>query len=137
MFLIGDMAKRTGVKVPTIRYYEKINLIQAPSRSLGNQRLYTQQDLERLSFIRHARELGFSLENIRQLIALNTDNNNSCDKAHDIAALHLKSVTERITKLKRLQNELKRITTQAENNHDEKCQVIQSLADHSLCQNPH
>jgi hypothetical protein len=64
MFSIGDLSKQTGVKIPTIRYYEKMGLINSSSRSAGNQRRYRQAQLERLSFVRHARELGFTLENI-------------------------------------------------------------------------
>ena len=70
MFSIGELAKQTGVKIPTIRYYEKMGLIDMPDRSIGNQRRYSRQGLERLAFIRHARDLGFSISDIRELNAL-------------------------------------------------------------------
>ena len=73
LFSIGDLSRRTGVKVPTIRYYESMGLISSSARSEGNQRRFGQTELERLSFIRHARDLGFSLENIRELVGLSRD----------------------------------------------------------------
>ena len=109
MFSIGDLSKKTGVKVPTIRYYEKIGLVDAPSRTDGNQRRYLQRDLERLSFIRHGRELGFALKDIRELVALSHEESRPCHEAHGIASLHLLCVKEKIKKLKSLERELKRI----------------------------
>ncbi|WDE04877.1 helix-turn-helix domain-containing protein [Thalassomonas viridans] len=137
MFLIGEMARRTGVKVPTIRYYEKIALIESPHRSQGNQRLYRQQDLERLSFIRHARELGFTLEDIRELIALNHTRQQNCRQAHEIAQAQLEAVSARIGKLQQLQQELTRITALKDQGQSGSCRVIRALADHSLCHGEH
>lgn len=137
MFSIGELSKHTGVKVPTIRYYEKIGLIDVPSRSEGNQRQYEQRGLERLSFIRHARELGFTIEDIKDLVTLSIDHDNTCDKAHNIAMQHLSSVKERIAKLKRLEQELKRIETMSGDCQIDECNVIRALADHSLCQTKH
>lgn len=70
MFSIGELSKRTGVKIPTIRYYEQMGSIDAPERSEGNQRRYTKDGLSRLSFIRHSRDLGFSIEAIKGLLEL-------------------------------------------------------------------
>ena len=70
MLSIGQLSRRTGVKVPTIRYYEQVGLMPSAGRTEGNQRRYDQDGLERLGFIRHARDLGFSLEDIKSLIAL-------------------------------------------------------------------
>ena len=67
---IGEAARRSGVKVPTIRYYEQIGLLPAPPRTEGNRRHYDAADLRRLAFIRHARELGFEIEAIRALLTL-------------------------------------------------------------------
>lgn len=134
---IGELSKRTGVKVVTIRYYEKIGLIDTPSRTDGNQRCYRQSDLQRLSFIRHARELGFTLNDIRELLVLSHDLNKPCQEAHIIASSHLKSVKQRIAKLKRLERELNRIEALVDNGHAADCRVIQALADHSLCKTKH
>ncbi len=137
MLSIGDLSRRTGVKIPTIRYYEQMNLIEAPERSEGNQRRYFPKELERLAFIKHARDLGISIEAIRELIDLSTHPEKPCADANRIAKEHLASVRERIATLKRLETELARIATccDAENVGD--CYVIRALSDHSLCEDEH
>jgi DNA-binding transcriptional MerR regulator len=137
MFSIGDLSKQIGVKIPTIRYYEKIGLISFSSRSAGNQCRYRQAELERLSFIRHARELGFTLENIPELVAINHEQSQSCSEIHDIASLHLKLIKQRIAKLKSLERELKRIEVSCREGVVSECRVIQALVDHSLCKGSH
>jgi DNA-binding transcriptional MerR regulator len=137
MLSIGELSKRTGVKIPTIRYYEQMGLIDAPERSSGNQRRYSKIGLERLSFIRHSRDLGLSIDDIRELIKLNHHPQMPCDDAHHIALRHLQSVRERIIKLKRLEKELKRITAITDAGIVGNCNVIQSLADHRLCETEH
>ena len=89
MLPIGTLAKRTGIKVQTIRYYEQIGLMREPGRSVGGQRRYTGADLDRLAFIRHARELGFSLDAIRELLDLSDNPNRSCADADAIAQANL------------------------------------------------
>ncbi|MHC2523855.1 DNA-binding transcriptional MerR regulator [Rhizobium leguminosarum] len=78
---IGEAARQSGVKVPTVRYYESIGLLAAPSRSEGNQRSFEPTDISRLAFIRHARELGFEIEAIRTLLTLQDDPHQSCASA--------------------------------------------------------
>ena len=135
---IGDLARQTGVKVPTIRYYEARGLIAAPRRSAGNQRRYDGAALARLRFIRHARELGFSLEAVAQLIELQDHPDRACDAATRIAADQLDAVREKIRRLRTLETELARITegcTGAGPSRD--CYVLASLADHALCETDH
>ncbi len=136
MFSIGELSKRTGVKIPTIRYYEHIGLMDAPERSEGNQRRYTKQGLKCLSFIRHSRELGFSLDDIKGLLELNQQPGSPCKNAHLIAIRHLTEVRVRLTKLRRLERELKRISA-CRADSIESCAVIETLADHSLCETDH
>lgn len=136
MFSIGQLSKRTGVKIPTIRYYEQMGLIDAPERSEGNQRRYTTNGLNRLSFIRHSRELGFSIEDIRGLLELSQHPEKPCHDAHTIACGHLKAVQSRIAKLRRLEKELKRIS-KCETGSIAECAVIETLADHGLCKSEH
>src|SRR5215475_10784831 len=93
---IGDAARHSGVKVPTIRYYEEIGLLRAPTRSEGNQRSYEPSDLDRLAFIRHARELGFEIDAIRALLKLQDDPDQSCASADAIAKARLLEVEQRI-----------------------------------------
>ena len=136
MLSIGELSKRTGVKIPTIRYYEQMGLIDTPERSEGNQRRYTTYGLSRLSFIRHSRDLGFSIEDIKGLLELSQHPEKPCHDAHGIAVQHLKNVRERIAKLRRLERELKRVSCcDADSVAD--CAVIETLADHSLCETEH
>jgi DNA-binding transcriptional MerR regulator len=138
MLSIGDLSKRTGVKVPTIRYYEQMGLIAAAERSEGNQRRYGRQDLERLAFIRHARDLGLEIAAIRELIALSQHPHEPCSDIDRIAADHLVSVREKIEKLKKLEQELERIVSHCDGGHSvEDCYVIRSLSDHGLCEGEH
>jgi DNA-binding transcriptional MerR regulator len=110
MYSIGELSKRTNVKVPTIRYYEAMGLLAAPERTKGNQRRYGTEGLERLSFIRHARDLGFSIEAISSLIQLQEHPDQSCKTATDIAVSQLANVRAKISRLKTLEKELSRIT---------------------------
>ena len=136
MLSIGELSKRTGVKVPTIRYYEQKGLLVAPERSEGNQRRYGDEELRRMSFIRHSRQLGFSIEDIRELLELSQHPKKPCRDAHGIANSHLREVQDRISKLQRLEGELKRIS-KCEADSIVKCAVIETLADHSLCETEH
>ena len=133
MFSIGKMAARTGVKVPTIRYYEEIGLLTVPGRNSGNHRRYEQADLERLSFIKHARDLGLGINAIHDLLRLHSHPDQSCTEAHAIADTHLADVRTKLKKLRKLEKELKRITTHVHDDSTKDCAVIQTLADHRLC----
>lgn len=134
---IGALAKSTGVAVQTIRYYETINLLPAPDRTDGNQRRYTGYIADRLRFIRHARDLGFDIGQIRELLALAAHPDHPCHDADAIARQHLKQVDQRIDALQALRGELKRIVRQCSGGRVEDCRVIESLADHSQCKTEH
>lgn len=132
MFSIGDIAKRTGVKVPTIRYYEQLGLITAPLRSRGNQRRYSGEDARRLGFIKHARDLGLPLEAVRELLRLSEHPGHPCADADRIAAAHLEVIRGKIASLQRLEKELERIACGCNAEHVRDCYVLQSLSDQSL-----
>jgi len=134
---IGDLSRRTGVKIPTIRYYEQRGLIQAAERSEGNQRRYTSGELQRLSFIKHARDLGLSIDAIRDLAELSADPQKSCADAHAIASDHLTHIQDRILRLRRLEKELKRILRRCDAEQVGNCRVIEALSDHALCSGDH
>ncbi|SMX45576.1 MerR family transcriptional regulator [Octadecabacter ascidiaceicola] len=137
MFSIGGLSKKTKVKIPTIRYYEEAGLLAAPERTNGNQRRYDQAGLERLSFIKHARELGFSIEAILSLIELQEHPDRSCDEATAIATAQLSDVRAKIKKLRSLEKELKRISDCCDGSGlSEDCNVLTALADHTLCIHP-
>ncbi len=137
MISIGEMSRRTDVKVPTIRYYEQMGLIAAPERSKGNQRRYSGNELQRLSFIRHARDLGLTIDAIRELLELSERPNEPCAFADEIAAQHLSSVRAKIGQLKKLEKELNRIVSGCDGKTVEDCYVIQALANHELCAEEH
>src|SRR5215218_2655046 len=89
---IGEAARRSGVKVPTIRFYEQIGLLPSPPRTESNRRTYGPEDVLRLRFIRHARDLGFEIEAIRTLLGLSAEPQASCHEADSIARRHLEEV---------------------------------------------
>lgn len=136
MFSIGQLSKSSGVKVPTIRYYEQIGLMEASDRSEGNQRRYEPEGLKRLTFIKHARDLGFSLDDIRSLLDLSEQETKPCQQATQIVKEHLHDVQQRIEKLKRLESELDRMLG-CHGDCVAECSVIESLSDHSHCTSEH
>lgn len=135
MFTIGKLARETGVKVQTVRYYETIGLMPQAERSAGNQRLYTQSQLDRLGFIRHARELGFPLDAIRTLLDLSDDPQAPCEEADRIARARLEEVESRIARLETLKTELTRMIAQCAHGTADDCRIIEVLAspDHAHC----
>jgi len=137
MLPIGKLSEATGVKVPTIRYYEQIGLLPAPERSAGNQRLYGRRAQERLAFIRHSRDLGFPLESIRELLGLSDDPGRSCEAADDIAKRQLRAVNARIDRLLALRGELERMVAHCACGTIADCRVIEVLGNHALCGHDH
>tara|TARA_R110002072_G_scaffold115_7_gene761 strand:+ start:6145 stop:6573 length:429 start_codon:yes stop_codon:yes gene_type:complete len=137
MLTIGTLSKKTGTKVQTIRYYEQIGVMNEPGRSAGGQRRYFEEDLDRLAFIRHSRQLGFSLEAIRELLDLSDNPSRSCADADVIARRQLTQVERRIKRLQALKKELKRMITECEGNSVAECKIIEVLRDHSECLTEH
>lgn len=137
MLTIGQLSKATQVKVPTIRYYEQIGLLPPPERSAGNQRIYGPATLDRLRFIRHARDLGFPLDAIRDLLTLSDQPGQSCEAADSIAATQLEQVRLRISRLRNLEKELQRMIGNCEHGTIADCRVIEVLGDHALCLDDH
>lgn len=137
MFSIGEISAKTGVKIPTIRYYEKMSLMSEPNRTLGNQRRYSQSALDQLIFIKHARDLGFSLNSISKLIALSKSKQKDCGEIDTLAKQHLEQVRTKLSLLKSLESELLRMISGCNNKQNEKCYVIESLASHELCSKAH
>ena len=107
---IGDVAKATGVKVVTIRYYEKIGLLPVPSRTDGNYRAYNQDHIRGLRFIRRCRDLGFTLEQVRDLLRLASQTNEECSEVDRITMRHLADIEAKVLDLSRLSAELRRIS---------------------------
>ena len=130
---IGDAARRSGVKAPTIRYYEQIGLLPAPPRTEGGRRHFDAAELRRLAFIRHARELGFEIEAIRTLLALQDNPKQPCATADAIAKARLADVEQRIGSLQALKVELELMVEGCSHGRIEGCRVIEVLADHGKC----
>ncbi|MFX0544128.1 MerR family transcriptional regulator [Roseovarius sp. S1116L3] len=137
MMTIGTMAKRTGSKVQTIRYYEQIGLMPEPGRTAGGQRRYDGAALDRLSFIRHARDLGFSLGAIRELIDLSDTPDHACAHVDAIAKKQLKAVEARILRLNALRAELKRMIAECSGGVVADCRVLEVLRDRGECLSEH
>ena len=137
MLTIGKLGAAARVKVPTIRYYEQIGLLLEAERSAGNQRLYSRAALDRLAFIRHARDLGFSLKAIRDLLSLSDDPDQSCAGADAIARAKGAEVETRLARLGALKAELERMVVQCAGGRIANCRVIEVLGDHSLCTTDH
>lgn len=125
---IGDLGKATGTKVETIRYYEGIGLMPAPARSAGNFRSYDSGHLARLSFIRRARDLGFSLNQVRNLLGLSDRKDRPCEAIDAIAREHLAEVDHKIAGLKALRRELNSMIGQCRSGTVSECRIIEALS---------
>ena len=133
MLSIGTLAKRTGTKVQTIRYYEQIGLMPEPGRTDGGQRRYGDVELDRLAFIRHSRELGFSLEAIRELLGLSDSPERSCAQIDAVAQKQLRKVEARIARLEALRTELRRMISECSADRVADCRILEVLRDHEEC----
>lgn len=133
MLTIGNLSRKTGTKVPTIRYYEQIGLMPEPGRTDGGQRRYDAAALDRLSFVRHARQLGFSLDAIRELLDLADNPDHGCNDVDVIAQRQLRQVEQRIARLEALRGELQRMLHQCAGGKTSDCRVLEVLRDHSEC----
>lgn len=137
MFSIGELSHQTGVKVPTIRFYEDKGLLPRPARTAGNQRRYDTTALNRLHFIRHTRDLGLPLADIEALLTLEGAQGADLNRAHDIAERQLTDLRDRIRRLRRLEKELARITAACDGQHDHVCAVLHAFGDHDACAGSH
>lgn len=106
---IGELAAHTGYTVEAIRHYERAGLLPAPTRSASNYRQYGQQHLERLQFIRHCRSLDMALAEIRSLLAVRDQPDQSCGAVNAMLDQHIAQVTERIAQLRTLEQQLRAI----------------------------
>jgi DNA-binding transcriptional MerR regulator len=104
----GALARRTGTNAPTIRYYEEIGLLPLADRHQGGQRVYGEDDVKRLALIRRCREFGFTLEQVRSLVALLDDRERSCLEVRDLAREHLVSIRGKLKELRTLERSIAR-----------------------------
>lgn len=128
---IGKLAARTGCKVATIRYYESIGLVDEPKRTEGGHRLYGEDAHKRLTFIRRGRELGFSLEAIRTLMELSTDERRSCADIDEVASALLLEVEGKIASLSVMRDALGDLLEECRQTTVVECRVVDALSSQS------
>ncbi|MBV1904569.1 MAG: helix-turn-helix domain-containing protein [Pseudomonadales bacterium] len=132
-YTIGTLSQIAGCASQTIRYYEKIGLLSPSMRTNGNQRRFNSHHIEQLTFIRHGRELGFSLDVLRELLDLTSAPQSSCGAADSIARRHLEEVNSRLERLNALKIELERMIDECMHNQVASCRVLEVLSNHALC----
>jgi DNA-binding transcriptional MerR regulator len=130
-YTIGQLARKTGVKITTIRYFEKSGVMPEPLRSAGNTRYYRHEHLTRLAFIKHCRELGFNQAEIRELLSLTEQPELACDGVTRIARNHLQQIIGKIERLTALRAELEQMIDACSGGNVGHCGIIETLADHS------
>ena len=128
-FGIGTLSSQTGVKVETIRYYEKEGLLPSPPRTAGGHRSYSEDHMKRLTFIRRCRQLGFSMEEIRALLALVDGGRYTCREVKALTLEHTGIVREKIADLQRMETILVDITSRCEGGSSPDCPIIEALLD--------
>jgi len=125
----GELAVATSCNIETIRYYEKIGLLPPPLRSQGGHRLYGLEPLKRVNFIRRSRELGFTLEEIRDLLHLVDGHKYTCGQIEALAREHVSELNKKITDMKKLKGVLERLVSQCARSESPECPVIDALFD--------
>jgi MerR family mercuric resistance operon transcriptional regulator len=128
MLTIGRLAQASGVNLETIRYYERIGLLQQPPRTPGGHRAYEDAHRRRLTFIRRARELGFTIEQVRELLKL-SDDDQPCGAVLALSAAHLEEVRRKLADLTRLEAILARAVSQCSGGAETGCPVLEMLAE--------
>lgn len=126
-FGIGEVSQQTGINIETIRYYERIGLLPSPPRTGGGHRLYSGSHLNRLSFIRRSRELGFTLDEIRNLLGL-AEAGHACGDIQEAALVHLKNIRRKIADLRRMERTLAQTAAQCEGGTAPNCPIFEVLS---------
>jgi MerR family transcriptional regulator, mercuric resistance operon regulatory protein len=126
-FSIGEISKRSGVNIGTIRFYERIKILPAPPRTASGRRAYDGGDLRILAFIRRARELGFSLDEIRVLLRLGAPESRSCREVREVAARRLEDIRSRITDLAAIERLLAGAIAECSDDPVATCPILEIL----------
>jgi DNA-binding transcriptional MerR regulator len=132
-YTIGQLAREASYAVQPVHYYEDTGLMPHPPRTDGGQRRYGLDHLERLLFIRHARDLGFGVEDIRSLLELSAQPERSCQEVDAITRRHLTSIEDKLARLTALRAELRRMLRQCAKGRIADCKVIDALTSHEAC----
>jgi MerR family mercuric resistance operon transcriptional regulator len=126
-YAIGEMSRATGVNIETIRYYERIGIMPAPDRTRGGNRQYNHAQLKRLSFIKRARGLGFSIKEIRALLDMADGQDFTCGEVHGMTMQHLAAVRDKITALRRLEKALTNMAAECSRGDVPECPILDTL----------
>ena len=126
-FTIGSLSKGTGCKIETIRYYERIGLLPKPPRSQGGHRLYEEEHLKRLTFIRRSRELGFTLHEVRGLLRLVDGGEYSCAEVKALTLDHVAEVRRKLADLRKVKRVLEAMAAECEGGEVPQCPIIDAL----------
>lgn len=124
---IGALSRRTGVNIETVRYYERVGILPKPPRSSGGHRVYDDALRKRLAFVRRARELGFSLDDVRTLLGLIDGPDHTCAEVRSVTLAHLEDVRRKLLDLRRLETTLDRIVRRCRGGRVPDCPVIDAL----------
>ncbi len=125
----GELAKRTGCNIETIRYYERIGLLPDPPRSDNGFRSYEERHLTRLTFIRRSRELGFTLEEVQDLLRLVDGGHYTCAQVQELALRHADEIQRKINDLHRMQRALKEMAAQCSGEDVPTCPIVEILSE--------
>jgi MerR family mercuric resistance operon transcriptional regulator len=129
IFSIGELSRRTGVNIETIRYYERARILPMPPRTASGRRVYGPAESRTLSFIRRARELGFTLNEIRNLLALSAENGRgTCGEVREVAARHLADIRSKIADLRAMEHVLAETVARCDAGELSGCPVIETLS---------
>lgn len=126
-FTIGQLSEAAQTPAATIRYYEKIGLLESPSRSGSNYRLYGSEDVARLTFVRRAREIGFTIDQVRSLLAFSDQGDGDCCAVTTLTERHLAEVEEKIRDLNLLKEHLSRLLASCRGGRFADCRIIDAL----------
>lgn len=127
MYRIGEISKATKIKVPTIRYFEQVGLLDSPHRNEGNQRLYGEADMNRLKFIKRGRELGFSQAELKSLLGVGHADQPHCQEVYSLTQQHIRAIKRKIEDLQAIENQLQSLVVQCEKQGNLACPVLDSL----------
>lgn len=127
-FPIGALSATTGVNIETIRYYEKIGLMPAPPRNEGRQRIYDASHLKRLTFIRRGRELGFPLDQIRELLGLVRGHDLTCADVKSMTDAHVADIRRKVKDLRKLERVLTNLSAKCRSNAVPDCPILEALS---------
>jgi MerR family mercuric resistance operon transcriptional regulator len=123
----GELAKRTGCHLETIRYYEKADLMPEPARTDAGHRIYDRDEERRLRFILRARELGFTIEELREMLSLADGKGGSCRNIHAMTKSHISGIRQKISDLRKLDATLSRISNRCARGDTPECPIIDAL----------